>query len=97
GSAPFSKDAGYRGLIAVSSTAKLLLMPLIALGLGILLGLRGHDLYAVVVMAALPTAQNVFVAASRYEAAEELARDTVLTTPAGTVAVLPALSAVLGV
>lgn len=97
GSAPFSKDAGYRGLIAVSAAAKLLLMPLIALGLGILLGLRGHDLYAVVVMAALPTAQNVFVAASRYEAAEELARDTVLTTTVGTVAVLLVLSAVLGV
>jgi len=97
GSAPFAKDAGYRGLIAVSSGAKLLVMPMIALGLGALLGLRGHDLYAVVVMAALPTAQNVFVAASRYEAAEELARDTVLTTTVGTVAVLLLLSAVLGV
>ncbi|MFC0674111.1 AEC family transporter [Brachybacterium hainanense] len=96
GSAPYAKGAGYRGLIMVSSLAKLVLMPLIALGIGAAIGMRGHDLYAVVVMAALPTAQNVYVAASRYEASEELARDTVLTTTVGTVVVLLALSAVLG-
>lgn len=96
GSRPFARDDGYRGLIAVSSATKLVVMPLIALGIGAALGLRGQDLYAVVVMAALPTAQNVYVAAARYEASENLARDTVLVTTIGTVVVLLVLAGVLG-
>ena len=97
GSRPLAKDDGYRGLIAVASGAKLLMMPMIALGVGLLLGLRGVSLYEVVVMAALPTAQNVYVAAARYRASENLARDTVLITTLGTVAVLLVISGVLGV
>lgn len=97
GSKPLAKADGYRGLIAISSTAKLVLMPLIALGVGLALDLRGHDLYEVVVMAALPTAQNVFVAAARYQAGENLARDTVLITTIGTVVVLLLVSGLLGV
>lgn len=97
GSKPLAKDDGYRGLIALASGTKLLVMPAIALGAGLLLGLRGQSLYEVVVMAALPTAQNVYVAAARYQAAENLARDTVLITTIGTVFVLLLLSAVLGV
>ena len=97
GSRPLAKDDGYRGLIAVASSSKLLLMPVIAVGVGLLLGLRGSSLYEVVVMAALPTAQNVYVAAARYRASENLARDTVLITTIGTVLVLLLISAVLGV
>ena len=97
GSRPLAKDDGYRGLIAVASSSKLLLMPVIALGVGLLLGMRGVSLYEVVVMAALPTAQNVYVAAARYRASENLARDTVLITTIGTVLVLLLISAVLGV
>lgn len=97
GSRPLAKDDGYRGLIALASSAKLVLMPLIALGFGLLLGMRGAALYEVVVMAALPTAQNVYVAAARYRASENLARDTVLITTIGTVLVLLLISAVLEV
>lgn len=97
GSRPLAKDDGYRGLIAAASASKLLLMPVIALGVGLLLGLRGTALYEVVVMAALPTAQNVYVAAARYRASENLARDTVLITTLGTVLVLLLISAVLEV
>jgi malonate transporter and related proteins len=97
GSRPLAKDDGYRGLIAVASGSKLVLMPVIALGVGLLLGMRGASLYEVVVMAALPTAQNVYVAAARYRASENLARDTVLITTIGTVLVLLLISAVLGV
>lgn len=96
GSRPLAKDDGYRGLIAAASGSKLLLMPVIALGVGLLLGLRGTSLYEVVVMAALPTAQNVYVAAARYRASENLARDTVLITTIGTVVVLLLISAALG-
>ena len=96
GSRPLAKADGYRGLIAVASGSKLLLMPVIALGVGLALGMRGASLYEVVVMAALPTAQNVYVAAARYRASENLARDTVLITTIGTVLVLLLISAVLG-
>lgn len=95
GARPLSAGEGYRGLILLATAAKLALMPAVALGLGLLWGLQGHALFAVVVMAALPTAQNVFVAASRYEAAEPLARDTVLVTTVGTVLTLLLVSAVL--
>jgi predicted permease len=43
-------------------------------------GLEGHDLFGVVVLAALPTAQNVFNYAQRYERGVIIARDTVLLT-----------------
>lgn len=96
GSAPLSRDAGYRRLTLLATAAKLVLMPTIALGAGLALGLRSEALFAVVVMAALPTAQNVFVAASRFRTGEILARDTVLVTTVGTVLVLLGVSALLG-
>src|SRR5690625_1615303 len=40
GSKPLAKDDGYRGLIALASGTKLLVMPAIALGVGLLLGDR---------------------------------------------------------
>ena len=97
GSKPLAKVDGYRGLIAVASASKLLVMPALAFGVGLLFGLSGHSLYEVVVMAALPTAQNVYVAAARYGAAENLARDTVLITTIGTVVVLLLISGLIGV
>jgi len=40
-------------------------------------GLAGHDLLAVTVIAALPTAQNVFTFAMRYDRGVILSRDTI--------------------
>lgn len=72
---------------------KLALSPLVAwLVGGPLLGLRGDALLAVVLVAALPTAQNVFVYATRFGAAERLARDSVLIS---TLMSVPALAAVV--
>ena len=51
-------------------------------------GLRGTALFGVVLLAALPTAQNVFNYAQRYERGVILARDTVLITTIGAVPVL---------
>lgn len=67
---------------------KLVVQPLLAAGLGLLLGLRGQDLYAVVVMAALPTAQNIFTYSLRYRRAIFLTRDVILVS---TVLSLPAI------
>ncbi len=54
-------------------------------------GLVGHDLLAVTVIAALPTAQNVFTLAMRYERGVILARDTIF------VATLLSVPVILGI
>jgi hypothetical protein len=59
---------------------KNLVQPGLALALGLLLGLEGHALLAVVVCAALPTAQNVFGYAVRFGQGVTLGRDAGLAT-----------------
>jgi malonate transporter len=67
----------------------------LALLLGMALGLSGHALLAVVVCAALPTAQNVFTYAVRFEKGVNLARDAALITTIVSVPVLFAAVALL--
>jgi malonate transporter len=75
--------------ILLASTIKLALMPVIAWVFGqFVFGLNRDQLFAAVVLAGLPTAQNVFVYAQRYERGVTLARDTVLITTVGSVPVL---------
>jgi predicted permease len=62
--------------------------PVLALLLGLALGMRGHELLTVVVCAALPTAQNVFGYAVRFARGVTLARDAALTTTVLSVPVL---------
>ena len=70
---------------------KMVLQPLAAYSTGhFLLGMDGADLFAVTLLSALPTAQNVFVVATRYERGILLARDaifvsTLLAAPAAVV------------
>ncbi|WP_298454717.1 AEC family transporter [uncultured Cellulomonas sp.] len=54
--------------------------PLLAAGIGRLLGLDGAALLAVVTMSALPTAQNVLVYALQYGRGQAVARDAGLVT-----------------
>ena len=83
--------------VLLASTLKLIAMPAVAWALGrFVFGLEGIDLYAVTVLAALPTAQNVFVFAQRYETAEVVARDTVFLTTIGSVPALLAVALLLG-
>jgi malonate transporter and related proteins len=57
---------------------KLIVQPIVAYLVGAyLVGLAGHNLLAVTVIAALPTAQNVFTFAMRYDRGVILARDTI--------------------
>ncbi|HOB57351.1 MAG TPA: AEC family transporter, partial [Rhodoglobus sp.] len=58
-------------------------------------GLSGHRLFAVVVLAALPAAQNVFNYAQRYDRGVILARDVVLITTALSLPVLLVIAALL--
>ena len=83
--------------VLLASGLKLVVMPLAAWAIGrFVFGLDGQALYAVTVLAALPTAQNVFNYAQRYETAEIVARDTVFLTTIGSVPVLLAVAFLLG-
>ena len=77
-----------RGDVILATVIKLAVMPLVAWALGrFVFQLDAHTLFGVVVLAALPSAQNVFNYAQRYERGEILARDAVLIT---TIGALPA-------
>jgi malonate transporter len=69
--------------------------PLVAAGIGTALGLSGAALLTVVVCAALPTAQNVFGYAVRFDQGVPLARDAALVTTLVSVPVLFATVALL--
>lgn len=77
-------------------TLKTVIHPLIAYLLGLAFGMSGHDLYAVVVLAALPSAQNVYVIATRYRESELLARDSVFWSTFLSIGSLLAIAALLG-
>ncbi|WP_395245641.1 AEC family transporter [Agromyces sp. MMS24-K17] len=88
--------AGRRDVL-LGSLLKLVAMPLLAWALArFAFGLSDFEVYAVTVLAALPTAQNVFVFAQRYSTAEIVARDTVLVTTVGSVPVLVGVALLLG-
>ena len=82
--------------LVVVVVAKNLVQPAVALVLGaVVLGLTGPRLLAVVVCAALPTAQNMFAYAVRYRQGERLARDAGLVTTVVSVPVMIGLVALL--
>jgi malonate transporter len=89
--------AGSVGELATTSALKLVVQPLVAYAVAhFALGVDGHALLAIVVCSALPTAQNIFVHATRYDRATVLARDTILITTMGSVPVILAIAALLG-
>ena len=89
------RGAGRRSGLWLAVGWKLAVMPGLAVVVGLAAGLSGGQLLAPVVTAALPTAQNVFMYASRYGAAKDLARDAVLLTTAGFVPVVLLAAAIL--
>ena len=88
GSRLLEPGTGRRDVV-LATVLKLALMPLVAFALAhYVFGMTGHELFAIVVLAALPTAQNVFNYAQRYERGVVIARDTILLT---TVLCIPVL------
>jgi predicted permease len=81
GPSPYAADRTLAALL------KVVAQPAVAYAVGrFALGLSGTTLLTAVVSAALPTAQNIFVFATRYARGVALARDSiVLTTLAATV------------
>ena len=89
--------AGSVAELATASALKLVAQPLVAWFVAsVLLGVDGHALLAIVVTSALPTAQNIFVHATRYNRATVLARDTILITTVGAVPVIFLVAWLLG-
>lgn len=78
--------AGHNREVALAAVLKMTVMPVVAWLIGVGLGLDGRVLLGVVITAALPTAQNIFLHATRYRIGEDVARETILIT---TLASLP--------
>lgn len=83
--------------IAVASLVKLILIPLLAFGLGrFAFGLTGTELASLVFVAALPSPKNAFILAQRYGVAVRHTAMTVLVTTLASAATLPLILYVFG-
>ncbi|GAA2225258.1 AEC family transporter [Herbiconiux moechotypicola] len=95
GQRPLQAGSG-RAEIVVASTIKVAVMPIVAFLLArFAFHLPADQVFGVVALAALPTAQNIYNFASRYQRGVILARDTVLITTIGSVPVLVVVAALL--
>ena len=89
--------SGRRRDILLASALKLFVMPLVAWSTArFMFGLDDHDVLVITVLAALPTAQNVFNYAQRFDVGETIARDTVFLTTLGCVPALLLITVLLG-
>ncbi len=95
GQRPLAANSSRRDVLLATSL-KLAAMPLVAWLVGrFIFALEGLDLFAVVMLAALPAAQNVFNYAQRYERGVVMARDIVLITTLLSVPALLLVAALL--
>lgn len=98
GSKPLEKKSARRADVLIGSAAKLVIHPALAWIFAYLVfGLRGEMLVASVIMAGLPTAQNIFVTASRYNHGVIVAKDTVLITTICAIPLMMVLALILGI
>lgn len=81
--------------VLLATALKLVGMPIAAWALGRLFGLDPVSLHAAVVLATLPSAQNVLNYATQYDRSTLLARDTVLLTTIGSLPALVVVSVLL--
>ena len=89
--------SGRRRDIILASALKLFVMPVIAWVVAqFVFQLSAHEVLIVVVLAALPTAQNVFNYSQRYDVGESISRDAVFLTTVGCLPVLVAATLLLG-
>jgi len=72
--------AGTNKEVLTVAVLKLAVMPVVAWLLGVALDLHETVLLGVVITAALPTAQNIFLHATRYRVGEDVARESILVT-----------------
>ncbi|PJM76175.1 AEC family transporter [Bifidobacterium simiarum] len=90
-------QGGNRSAVVMATLCKDLMMPALAFVLAyFMMGFRGQELYACVVLAALPCAQNVYNYSARYETGTTFARDGVLLTTLTSPIVIFVIAALLG-
>ncbi|MGL4305756.1 MAG: AEC family transporter [Mycobacteriaceae bacterium] len=95
GIAILQKGTSPRRDILLATVLKIVAQPIIAFFLARqIFGESGHALFVSIVIATLPTAQNVFIYASRYQRGVVLARDTALIS---TLASIPAIMLVAAI
>jgi len=88
---------GRRRDVLLATSLKLIAMPAVAWAVAqFVFGLSSRDVLIVTVLAALPTAQNVFNYAQRYDIGEVISRDTIFLTTVGCLPVLLLITALLG-
>lgn len=88
---------GRRRDVVVATSLKLLVMPVVAWAVAeFVFGLSAQDVLVVTVLAALPTAQNVFNYSQRFGVGEAISRDTVFLTTVGCVPILILITLLLG-
>lgn len=88
------RDASFAE-VGYITVCKMALQPAVAGTCAWLLGLHGGQLLAVTVLSALPTAQNIFVHATRYDRSVTLARDSIFATTVLSLPVIFVLAALL--
>lgn len=93
--APLTTPADRPGTI-VATALKLVGMPLIAWLIGLGMGLDDNQLYAAVILAALPAAQNVYNYAATYQRGMIMARDTVFLTTFGSLPIMLGIALLFG-
>jgi len=87
---------GRRRDIVLATVLKLAVMPVVAWAVAqFVFGLSAHEVLIVTVLAALPTAQNVFNYSQRYDVGETISRDTIFLTTIGCVPILFAITLLL--
>ncbi|WP_405769730.1 AEC family transporter [Actinacidiphila glaucinigra] len=94
---PPATGAAFRAEVGATVLIKTLVQPLAAFAVGsLVLHLPAHQLFAVVVLSALPSAQNVFIYARQYDLSTALARDAVMLSTSLSMATLSVAAWVLG-
>ncbi|MBY6413169.1 AEC family transporter [Rhodococcus sp. BP-252] len=95
GTRVLEKGSSPRRDVVIASSLKMILQPLLGFLMALAMGLEGHELFAITVISALPTAQNVFVFAHRYNRGVVLARDTAFVTTLVSIPVIALVTALL--
>jgi hypothetical protein len=88
--------AGHNREVVTVTVLKLGFMPVVAWLVGTALGLDDTILLGVVMTAALPTAQNIFLHATRYRTGEGVARESILVTTLASLPVTLLVAVLLG-
>lgn len=90
-------DRSVRVDVGLALAAKLALMPAVAWVVGhLVFGVDGIDLFGIVVMAALPTAQNVYLFSSQFRMPSGVARDVIFLSSLLSLPAIAVIALLLG-